>query len=52
MNRYPVRADRIYFDENKPPRIFDILIDDDGDAKIETLRDKVKYCISLKEAFR
>lgn len=51
MDRYPIRA-YAFHNRESAPRMFDILIDENGDAKIETKREKMSYCISLKEAFR
>ena len=51
MNRYPVR-DYNFRCREKAPRLFDILIDEDGEAKIETKHEKESHRISLKEAFR
>ena len=35
-----------------PPRMFDIIIDEDGEPVIETKNNKTSHQISLKEAFK
>lgn len=48
--RFPVR-DLKAVNQKKPPRMFDLIIDDDGEPVIETKNEKVSHQISLKEAF-
>ena len=51
MERYPIRDYTAHCCECAP-RMFDILISEDGDAIIETKREKISCCISLRDAFQ
>lgn len=49
--RYQVR-DVNAVNQKKPPRMFDLIIRDDGEPVIETKNEKVSHRITLKEAFK
>lgn len=49
-NRFPVR-DLKATNRKNPPRMFDLVFDDNGEPVIETKIEKVSHQISLKEAF-
>lgn len=46
--RFPVR-DLKAVNQKKPPRMFDLIISEDGEPVIETKNEKVSHQISLKE---
>lgn len=49
-HRFPVR-DLKAVNQKKPPRMFDLVFDENGEPIIETKIEKVSHQITLKEAF-
>ena len=50
MQRFPVRDLRAG-NQKHPQRMFDLIIDENGEPIIETKNEKVSHQITLKEAF-
>ena len=48
--RFPVR-DLKAANQKHPPRMFDLVFDENGEPDIETKNEKVSHQITLKEAF-